>query len=72
MAEKKLDYRDIKFGEASAEEELDKNPRFIVEGFYDVGGVLNTILNETEFLVLGNKGSGKSILGEHLKSTAGP
>lgn len=71
MVDIKLDYKEIKFGEASAEEELDKNPRFIMEGFYDVGGVLDTILNGTEFLVLGNKGSGKSILGEHLKSTAG-
>lgn len=66
-----MEYKSIKFGELSAEEEIDKNPDLVTIGFYDFKGVINSILNGPEFLILGNKGSGKSILGEHLKATSG-
>ena len=66
-----MNYQDIDFGEMSAEEELDKNPELIVEGFYDFKGSLSKIIEKQDFLVLGNKGSGKSIIGEHMKATSG-
>lgn len=66
-----MEYKHIKFGELSAEEEVDKNPNLVTDGFYDFKNVASKILNESEFLVLGNKGSGKSIAGEHLKATSG-
>lgn len=67
-----MNYQEIDFGEMSAEEELDKKPALIVDGFYDFKGSLSKILGKQEFLVLGNKGSGKSIIGEHMKATSGP
>lgn len=66
-----MEYKNIKFGELSAEEEIDKNPNLVKDGFYDFKGVINRILNGSEFLILGNKGSGKSIIGEHLRTTSG-
>ena len=65
-------YESINFGEASAEEELDKNPQLISEGFYNSDEIVEKIVEGSEFLILGNKGSGKSIIGEHVKLTAGP
>lgn len=66
-----MEYKSIKFGELSAEEEVDKNPILVTAGFYDFKNVASSILTGSEFLVLGNKGSGKSIVGEHLKATSG-
>lgn len=65
------DYSSIDFGEASAEEELDKKPSLISDGFYNSDQILEKITNSREFLILGNKGSGKSIIGEHIKITSG-
>lgn len=66
-----MDYRNIKFGELSAEEEADKDQKLITDGFYNFKDVYEKIVNGSEFLVLGNKGSGKSIVGEHIKSKSG-
>lgn len=66
-----MNFKKIKFGELSAEEEIDKHPLLVTEGFYDFKNVVNDIVNGPKFLVLGNKGSGKSIVGEHLKATSG-
>ncbi len=66
-----MEYRNVKFGELSAEEEIDKSPDLVTTGFYDFKGVVSKIVNGSEFLILGNKGSGKSIVGEHLKATSG-
>ncbi|KAB2906560.1 MAG: hypothetical protein F9K35_00915 [Burkholderiaceae bacterium] len=66
-----MEYKSIKFGELSAEEEVDKNPDLVISGFYDFKDVVTRVLNGSEFLILGNKGSGKSIVGEHLKATSG-
>ncbi|MFC0131504.1 P-loop ATPase, Sll1717 family [Massilia eurypsychrophila] len=66
-----MEYKDIKFGELSAEEEIDKSPDLVTDGFYDFKSVSSSIINDREFLVLGNKGSGKSIVGENLKAKSG-
>jgi energy-coupling factor transporter ATP-binding protein EcfA2 len=66
-----LEFKNIEFGEMSAEEEADKNENLIIEAFYHFKESYEKIYNGDHFLVLGNKGSGKSIIGEHLKATAG-
>lgn len=67
-----MKYTEIDFGELSAEEEMDKNPELVKSGYYDFKDALLGVVDGSDFLILGNKGSGKSILGEHLKSTEGP
>lgn len=63
--------KNVRFGEISAEVELEINPDFITRGYYDYNDATNCILNEHQFVVLGNKGSGKSMVGEHLNVTSG-
>lgn len=66
-----MEYKNIKFGELSAEEEADKHPDLVSEGFFDFKNSYQKITEGPEFLILGNKGSGKSIIGEHLKTKNG-
>lgn len=66
-----MEYKNIKFGELSAEEEADKHPELVAKGFFDFNKSYEKLTVGTEFLVLGNKGSGKSLLGEHLKTKNG-
>jgi len=63
--------RNVQFGEISAEVELEVNPDLIRKGFYDFDNILDKLLNQHYYLVLGNKGSGKSIIGEHIRLTCG-
>ena len=63
-------FRDYTFGYVSAETELARDPRLLTEGFLNVGGIVNEVLFGERFLVLGNKGSGKSATAEHLKLSA--
>lgn len=64
-------FKSVDFGKSSAEEELDDSPELIKNGFYDYKGFLSKLLHDNHFLVLGNKGSGKSIIGEHINLAAG-
>ena len=66
-----MEYKSIIFGELSAEEEADKHPELIKSGFFDFNKSYERLTAGPEFLVLGNKGSGKSLLGEHLKTKNG-
>lgn len=61
---------DIKFGYASAAAESVRDPGLVLEGFYDFKNVVSSILTGSEYLILGNKGSGKSSIGEHLVQRA--
>lgn len=63
--------KNVHFGEISAEVELEKNPDLIKIGYYDYNNIIDKLLNQHYFIVLGNKGSGKSIIGEHIRLTAG-
>lgn len=63
--------RNIEFGEISAEVEVEINPKLITCGFYDYRNIVDRILNEHHFLILGNKGTGKSIIGEHFRLSSG-
>ena len=64
-------FQDIEFGEISAEVELEINPQLITKGFYKYCDIIDNILNKHHFLILGNKGTGKSIIGEHLRLSEG-
>ncbi|WP_426353550.1 P-loop ATPase, Sll1717 family [Stenotrophomonas maltophilia] len=66
-----MEFSKIAFGEISAEEELDKNPSLVMSAFYNFNDAILKISEGHEFLVLGNKGSGKSIIGEHLNLRSG-
>jgi cold shock CspA family protein len=62
-----IPFKDIQFGYASAEDESTKCPILLVEGFIDNEGFAHELCFGSRFLVLGDKGSGKSALGEHLR-----
>lgn len=64
-------FQNIEFGEISAEVEVEINPELITKGFYDYDGIVDKILNKHYFLVLGRKGTGKSIIGEHFSLSEG-
>lgn len=59
-------FESIKFGFASARKERVELPDLLVNGFLDINNITKKILNESIFLILGNKGSGKSLLGERI------
>lgn len=62
--------KNINFGEISAEVELEINPDYITKGFYEYDHIISKLLNTQYFIVIGNKGAGKSIIGEHLRLTS--
>jgi hypothetical protein len=61
-----IDFSDIRFGYTSASAESVRQPRLLLEGFYDPHRLADRLAGGDDFLVLGHKGSGKSALGEHL------
>jgi cold shock CspA family protein len=65
-----IPFKDIQFGYASAEDESAKCPELLLEGFIDNEGFSNELCYGSHFLVLGDKGSGKSALAEHLRLSA--
>lgn len=63
-------FADIRFGAASGEREGSDYPELVTHGFFDIHGALNRLKNESVAIVLGYKGSGKSLLGERLRLEA--
>ena len=63
-----MTYNDIDFGRISAEEEARRNPNLIKDGYYEYKDTINKLWNDSQFLVIGGKGSGKSLIGQKLKS----
>lgn len=63
-------FADIRFGYVSAGAESVREPDLLLQGFYDFQGVVAKLLERSEYLVLGYKGSGKSAIGEHLAKRA--
>jgi hypothetical protein len=66
----KLRFGDINFGFASAEMEGAESPNLLLDGFFDIDGVREKLIEERFFLCLGYKGSGKSAISEHLRLVA--
>lgn len=57
-------------GLASAEAELAEQPELLRRGFYDPAEIISQIRNSSKFLVLGQKGSGKSAVACKLQLDA--
>jgi hypothetical protein len=62
-----VEFGDIFFGYASAERERSQDPRLLLDGYYDLHGQTRAITAGPEYLVLGYKGSGKTMLAERLE-----
>lgn len=59
-------FANIVFGKASGEAEAAEVPKLVADGYFDMG-MLEPLLKRQKWLMLGRKGTGKSILGEKLK-----
>lgn len=64
------DFRKFDFGYADSGREYSRSPRLLREGYYDLRGIEESVLNSHEFLILGYKGSGKSAIGGRLQLIA--
>ena len=60
-------FDEINFGRARAELESVDSPTLIQKGFLDPNGIVPILMNDTPYLVLGYKGSGKSAIAEKLR-----
>lgn len=60
-------FQDLNFGWADASTEASLDPDLLIRGFWDLGGIINEIRDGHRFVVLGNKGTGKTAIAEHLK-----
>ncbi|MFD2234107.1 P-loop ATPase, Sll1717 family [Phaeospirillum tilakii] len=67
-----MNFKDIRFGYASAETEGARDPQLLKEGYFDLNGASDQALNGQKFLFLGYKGSGKSAIGERIRITCEP
>ncbi|WP_432151033.1 P-loop ATPase, Sll1717 family [Streptomyces sp. bgisy029] len=65
-----LKFSDLKFGEAAAEVEAEKDPDLLLNSFVDRWNVESKIANGDAFLLIGPKGSGKSTVVEYLRLKA--
>lgn len=63
-------YCELKLGYASAEEEGVSDPELLLQGYFDLNGLINEAKLGRKFLFLGYKGSGKSAISEHLRLSA--
>lgn len=62
------DFGKINFGKAAAENERGMRYSYLLnDGFLDAYGYINKILDDSHFLILGSKGSGKSAIGTKLQ-----
>ncbi len=61
-----MKFTNINFGKASGEAEAAETPTLVADGYYDMG-IVEKLKKRQKWLVLGRKGTGKSILGEKLK-----
>ncbi len=62
-----MGFPDINFGLTSAENEVNENKLYLTDGFFDKYGYVDDILNKSQFLVIGPKGSGKSALSLNIE-----
>jgi len=65
-----IPFKDIKFGQASAELEGSYYPKLLTDGFLDPWDVIENVLHGPTCLFLGYKGAGKSSIGEHMRLIA--
>lgn len=65
-----MKFRELYFGQADARTEAIREPEGFVQSFVDHRGVVESIVDEGRFLVLGPKGAGKSALAWFLQATS--
>lgn len=65
-----MKFSEIEFGMASGESEAVTYPYLVKDGFIDNDNIINKIIQGNKYLILGYKGSGKSLIGEKLLSMA--
>lgn len=65
-----IEFNQIIFGLSAGEDEASRYPELIRDGFFDKDNVINELVNGHKHLVLGYKGSGKSLIGEKLLALA--
>lgn len=63
-----MGFKDINFGLVAGEDEASLYPNLIKDGFLDHDGIIDSLIKEHKYLVLGHKGSGKSLIGEKMLS----
>lgn len=61
-----LSFGDLNFGFSSAHAESVRDPNLLLDGFFDPNGIAKKIRDGQPFIVIGQKGSGKSAIAEHL------
>ena len=59
-------FKDVKFGEISAEQEKNECPDLLIKGLIDDGGIIQKIVRGNKYLIYGQKGSGKSAIGTRI------
>lgn len=64
-----MNFKEIEFGKADALDEGVELPNLLIEGYLDPQNMVRSALETSSFLFLGNKGSGKSALSQHLQLT---
>ena len=58
------------FGYADAEEEFNQRPELFDSAFVDPHNYLDKILNDSKYLILGRKGSGKTAFSAKIRRVA--
>lgn len=59
-------FHQINFGFSDGEVEAARSPELLDKGFFDNQGIIDELITGPAFLVLGYKGSGKTLIGEKL------
>jgi len=62
-----MEYSRARFGYASGEAESERSPELLLDGYFDLDNTFANIRTDRHFLVLGNKGTGKTSLGKHFE-----
>ncbi|MFF7192836.1 P-loop ATPase, Sll1717 family [Streptomyces sp. NPDC008079] len=63
-------FKQFDFGYADSGSEFSIAPRLLRDGYYDLDGIEEKVVDSHEFLLLGYKGSGKSAIGARLQVRA--
>ncbi len=66
------EFKNLWFGEASAETEALKAPQRFVDSYYDLSDATRRICDGDAFLLIGPKGSGKSTFVEYMRLASSP
>lgn len=60
--------KEYNFGFVDSEKELKRYPKIIEDAFYDPKGILQRLLDEHEFILIGNKGVGKTAYSAKIRT----